>query len=410
MPPARILAVLVLVLIASLLSGCGREVESHNPAGGPPDPQARSQSQAPSGPVAIADPVQRCLMQPAPDGLQWDSELLAALCADHFNATPDAATYKRLIDAKDWKQLRLMHDYYLARHHDEQDPEYLLYRLYPRTGWSKPGEGEAYARRWHRAMPKDPYANYVRGRQTIDRALDVRGEGLEGKVPPEKLRQSRALAREASAMLRRAIAAEHRLIPAYTLMIDAYALAGQQEGVDMALQSALRRAPHSYYPRARALIYSNRKWGGKNARMNAIVRDGRSWVGRNPRMQLLQPLVDFQRGDFDFQHASWQKAYRRQREVLARGPLYGALMQTGRSAAEMERYGEAIEYYTQAMRFTDDPGNALIARGVAMERMGDYAAALTDYRAAEPYEPSRRDIAARAAAIEKMFKRVKNTG
>jgi hypothetical protein len=394
------------IVSAALLIGCGEQVDAVDPAA-EGEALAKAQHSAPASQMAVTDPVQWCLMQSTPPGMQWKPELLEALCADHFAQVPDAATYKQLIDAKDWPRLRAMHDHYLARHHDGQDPEYLLYRLYPRAGWSKPGEAEAYARRWQRAVPKDPFANYVRGRQVLDRALDARGDWPQAKLPPAKLKALRALAREAASLLRRAIAAEQRLIPAYTLMIDAYALAGQHASVDIALESALKRAPQSYYPRARAVHYSHGKWGGSSSRVAAIIKEGGSWSGRNPRMTLLQSMVDFHRGDANFQHALWEKAYRRQRELLARAPLYGALMQTGRCAAEMNRHAEAAEYYTHAMRFTDNPGQALISRGVAMERMGDYASALNDYLASQPYEPSRKDIAQRAATLEKHFKRGK---
>jgi tetratricopeptide (TPR) repeat protein len=353
---------------------------------------------------AIADPVQRCIEYPSPPQVQWSKSMIETFCHDVFMEVPQAVTVKAMIDQKDWKGLQAYYDGYLARHLAGEDPEAVLYRVFPANSWRDEDEADRYSRRWLQARPEDAYANTLRAKHLIRRAWVVRGSGFASEISTENMRKTIALAREASVLLTRAVKAEPRLMPAYQTLIEAYMLGERPELMRRALQVASQQSPSNYYVREEAGDYLRLIWGGTPAELDALADDARRHLDRNPRLSLLLANNTTQLGHARYRGKRYGRALAAARDALESGPDYSAL-QLGADASERVGYEtETIVYLSQIIRFNRGPKDELMRRGLLFEANRFYAYALRDYRAALAITPDDSKIRERIAETERKAK------
>ena len=390
----------VLLLGALALSGCkvNEAAPEHERAAPPPRAEVRWDQ---------LDPIQRCIYQRAPEGSQWTFPVIQALCEDGFWPALTAADLKRMIDAKDWKALEALYGNHLKRHLAREEPEYLLYRALEPIGWESGAEAERYLRLWVSARPEDPFARAARGAHLLTAAREARGDGHREKLSGTRIALVNGKARQANTQLRRAVALRPDLIPAYALLIESYALGGDAASVDLALGTALKQAPWSYYVPARALDYGNEGRGVSAKRLGMVLPHSRQYARENPRMALMEAYQAFHDGERQYNFGSYKRAMLTLQSATATAPLRIALLRTARCAGRLERYGDAMAYYDQLVRFGVAPGEALVGRGLAWEHLGDPRKALSDYKAAQLYLPDHEELRARVVLLEKSFRPAK---
>lgn len=303
---------------------------------------------------AESDPLKRCNAYPDPSGYVWSDRLVEAVCADIWSPGAGAEIIRPLIDRKDWMALRAHYDGYLRRHYSGEDPELLLYRVFPQTSWKSDREADDYAARWLQSAPDDPYANALRAKILLRKAWDTRGPAFAKDIPEERMQQVRALASEANRLTIRAIRLEPRLMPAYDMQIDSAALLGDQRQAAATLAQAVSNSPATYYVRTSALHFLDSKWGGSSEQMERLVAEAQRHLEANPRLGMLQVLLSAEQGHAYAtrnQHGPALDAYRR---TLALGPNGTVLNHAAVAASESGLRAEAIMLWTHALRFSRD--------------------------------------------------------
>lgn len=335
----------------------------------------------------IDDPVKRCMRYPTPPEFKWSKELIEALCADLHTPIDHLPKIKRLIDAKDWSGLEAHYTDILRRHYSGEDPEYLIYRSFPLSSWKSPQEADDYTLRWLKAAPDDAYANMARGNVLNDRAWGIRGADVASKTDKKQLKKAEMLAREAETLLRKASILQPRLVPAYRALMNAEMLAGHSDKIADSFDQAIRQSPHSYYLRNTLINFLEPKWGGTLSDVDWLVEEAQPHAARNPRIALLRARrigIDADR----FLSRKWHgNALDRYRESIAVGPDSDILITAGNVAYREKHYGQAMMYWTQALRFTRYPADALTYRGWAWDQLHEGERAYCDYRAAVEADP-----------------------
>lgn len=349
---------------------------------------------------AIDDPVRRCLQYPSPPNLKWSPAIVEALCRDEHTPVPQVDTIKAFIDRKDWEGLDAHYDGYLKRHYSGEDPEYIVYRVFPRYGWRDEADMLRYTQRWLKAQPEDAYANLLHSQYLIWKAWDTRSEKFASEISPERMRRTIALAREASLLLKRAIKAEPRLLPAHKCLIEASALAGETDLIPHVLKAAAKQSPTNYYVRAEAAFYKSPMWGGSYAELNALAADAEPYVDRNPRLSLLDARSKTQLGRVRERGKHYGRSLKAARDALQYGPEYELLELATRVSDDIGFESETQVYLSQIVRFNWATKQALMRRGWLWEQNGFYPWALNDYRSALKITPNDAALAKRIRDIE----------
>jgi len=197
---------------------------------------------------------------------------------------------------------------------------------------------------WVRKRPS--YASHAaRGVYKVNLGYHIRGGEYIRDTPPENIAEMKRLHTEAKKDLLAAINANKRLSPVYCSLIRIARASGGIVDSESILASAVRSIPETYYIRYEYLRSSEPRWGGSYRQMQEYADSLDNEALRNPRIWSLKGEIAAERG----------------------------------FTARLDKdYGQAIQYYTEALSYGDRL-SFLKIRGYLYMIIGQDELALSDF-------------------------------
>ncbi|MDH3727618.1 MAG: tetratricopeptide repeat protein [Myxococcales bacterium] len=240
---------------------------------------------------------------------------------------------------------------------------------------------------WVEATPESFAPYLARSEHRISLAWHYRGGKWAHQTSTKRFKKMQGTLGEVSADLDRALELRPRSQEARSnqlTLASAFGL-GVKTKTDV-LEDALRHCPYCFGPRAGYLGTIVPRWGGSHALMEKKAADWQ-YTDKNPKLRQLLGFADHDRCSLLLVKKKPRKAIPVCDRALEHGANAAFLADKGRALMQLERYDEAIELLSKALRILPQSASILGSRGSALLKAERYDEAAHDLVLATRLDP-----------------------
>ncbi|GLQ99730.1 tetratricopeptide repeat protein [Dyella mobilis] len=328
----------------------------------------------------IADPLQRCLQTPDLPGSHWNETTTRAYCRLHAIKALSLADIENLL--KQGKAAEVDHafqSYLDAQLHDPDQPG-VVDAAFDDAGFN---DSNAHTRSvielWKQQEPQSAFALAASGMQYFDAAQQARGFGWARDLNDDQIQgmdQQLVLARRD---LDQAVSLMPTLVAAYSSMISAGALDSDGDYMYQAAASGLKQDPANFAIRRQMMSNAQDKWGDMFGGLLEQVHEDQSLVGRNPLLRMVVQTPAVYRATC---YCNYPQSRINELVVQAADKnLSASGLISLASKVDGPNNREAVELYSEALRFNPTNVDALRWRSQDMIALGDSKGAIAAFAA-----------------------------
>ena len=318
----------------------------------------------------IPDALQRCLRFPDLPGTHWNGETTAAYCQLRSRHTLqlsdiDALLQKNQADRVD----RSFQGYLDAALHDPKQPGTLEAAFYA-AGFDKAKDGtRKIIDAWKQQAPNSAFALAASGMQYLDAAQQARGDDWARNLRDDQVIGMRQQLDSARRDLDRAVALLPTLTTAYQSMIYAGALEGDDEYMNRAARSGLAVDPSNFAIRTQMMNQAQPKWGRAFGGEREQTQEVEQLVQRNPLLRMVAGMPRVNRLTSSDAPTMWNET----EQIMSAADKNLTYLDLKDLAGRIydEAPTQAIELYSEALRFQPRDADALQWRAQEMMKLGD---------------------------------------
>ncbi len=300
----------------------------------------------------IEDPVQRCLKYPDPPGMQWDADVVRAVCLRAGYTYLSIDDIAKALDEGHADTIERTYQDYLDQGTSNPDKRGLLAVAF-RTTFEATGEKiQAVVDRWVATAPKSAFALAARGLHAITRASEARGGESVGRTEQRRFVRMNVILEDARKDLRAALEINPRLTIAYRGLFIAAKMHGTREEIAGYADAALQVDPADDRVYLDWISASEPRWGGSELAMAAIARKANEHRNVNPFLRLVAEKLPGDAARALWVDRRYPEALAKYEEALRIAPSPTDFAMAGDVAMATSEPGKALWYYSQAYRFT----------------------------------------------------------
>ena len=174
----------------------------------------------------------------------------------------------------------------------------------------------------------------------------------------------------------------------YSIAINIAKTRGDRSQAKQTLEKALQINPLTYWVRVAYMESLLPQWGGSFDDMQLFAASSYTQVSRNPLLHLLFGKIYMDVGAMYERRKMYKYADELYSKALEYGDLYGAFSKRGRVRIRQERFAEAYDDLTNAIRLFPESSYSLSLRAIALSKLADYENATTDMEKALILDPT----------------------
>ncbi len=294
--------------------------------------------------------------------------LLASPKQVHADGHPDKLRILSLLETRDFKTLNQLLETIQELSEKDINREIDVTLAFNAFSTSRP-DFEPLLDEWVKKHPESYAAHLANGSYFQHRAWLKRGSKWSKDTTSEQLRQMNLYFAESIRYVTGALTLRPTLIEGYAILINAAMAMSKPEHEQQLVRQALEKSPASFRIRRSHMQALLPRWGGSYEAMRNFARESQAYSEQNPNLKVLRGLV------------MWDK---------------------GRNAMLGADYGNAVQFFTQAIQNGESP-EFYADRADAYMRIKDYGKALVDtHKALELYPQNPSVLADQAGALAKL--------
>lgn len=348
----------------------------------------------------IADPLQRCLSYPDLPGTHWDEATTRAYCEFRNHKTIQLAEIEDLLkQGKAGEVDRAFQGYLDTQQRDHSQPGLLDAAFYS----ARFGDADDHVRQvigmWKQQSPDSAFALAASGVQYVDQAQVARGNGWGRDLNGRQVYGMQDYLDLAFKDFERAISLNSHITAMYPNMIHAAGLEENGNYMYHAAQQGLKEDPVNFDIFKLIMDHAQPKWGNRFGGVEAVRLKVQSLADKNPLLHMLvqRPAVYLATCD---DACGFPQAKINQ--------LVAQAADKNLNSADLKDLAEevydsnrllAIEFYSEALRFSPSDPDALHWRAQEMIELGDRAGAVAAYAAVSDRFPDNTALATQLGDI-----------
>lgn len=241
---------------------------------------------------------------------------------------------------------------------------------------------------WVAARPRSASALLARGMYYGKQGWNARGGGYASETKKKRLDEMRLYLELAEPDILQALTINPKLTPGHIALLGIYKARGRCDRLRPTLDAALAVNPNSYRVRVAYMYAILPRWCGSRRTMEAFADECESHAATNQKLRTIRGVLDWDRAGLLDDSRDEDERLRLSIAALRFGPGPTLLEGLGEAYAAKDRWQDAVDSYSRALRMEPQRPDALRRRGYALARLGRTQEAIADLEFARRLEPA----------------------